>query len=168
MFQVVIMFDFCNICIMINFFKEIFNSHKKNLKGKKQNILIYQIIRDSINLMVKDLINNTIRNINKNKIKSISNVKNWPNQLVHFSNNFVNIENEIRTFLKLKMYNNPKVLRKNNEGKKIVKKLFEKIKTSPTKFIPKDKINHDKYRTTCDFISGMTDRYAINLYNKIK
>ena len=28
--------------------------------------------------------------------------------------------------------------------------------------------NADIERSICDFIAGMTDRYAINLYNKIK
>ena len=28
--------------------------------------------------------------------------------------------------------------------------------------------NESKERTICDFIAGMTDRFAINLYNKIK
>ena len=42
--------------IEINFFKDIYNSHKKNIRKNKNDILIYQIIRDSIDLMVKDLI----------------------------------------------------------------------------------------------------------------
>jgi dGTPase len=29
-------------------------------------------------------------------------------------------------------------------------------------------LKHNKYRTVSDFISGMTDRYAINLYNSNK
>ena len=36
------------------------------------------------------------------------------------------------------------------------------------KFISKDQLSKDKYRAISDFISGMTDRYAINLYNNIK
>ena len=31
-----------------------------------------------------------------------------------------------------------------------------------------DQLRINKYRAISDFISGMTDRYAINLYNKIK
>ena len=38
-----------------------------------------------------------------------------------------NSENEIRYFLKTKMYNNKNVLGKNNKGKLIIKKLFNKI-----------------------------------------
>ena len=51
-----------NDLIEINFFKEILNSHTKKIRSKNYDILIYQIIRDSINLMVKDLIKNTINN----------------------------------------------------------------------------------------------------------
>ena len=65
------------------------------------------------------------------------------------------------------MYNNKKVLLKNNHGKKIVNKLFSKIKEKPKKFITVDQLKNDANRTIADFISGMTDRYAINLYKSI-
>ena len=66
------------------------------------------------------------------------------------------------------MYNNKSVIKKNNEGKLIVKKLFNKIKKNPQKFISKKILQIDKYRAISDFISGMTDRYAINLYKSFK
>ena len=58
--------------IEIQFFKEIYKSYKSNIKKKEKNIIIYQIIRDSINLMVEDVINNTLLNIKDNKIKKYS------------------------------------------------------------------------------------------------
>ena len=155
--------------IEINFFKQIFKSHKKNIKGKKEEILIYQIIRDSIDLMVKDLINNTIINIKYYKIKSLNDVYNCPSNLVSFSEEFKDTDKEIRFFLKLKMYDNKKVLIKNNKGKKIIKTLFKLILKKPNKFLSKYKFNKkEKFRAIADFISGMTDRYAINLYNNNK
>ena len=66
------------------------------------------------------------------------------------------------------MYNNSNVLKRNNEGKLIIKKLFKKIQNNPQKYILKKNLKKDKFRAISDFISGMTDRYAINLYNKIK
>ena len=86
--------------------------------------------------------------------------------MVDFSDKVKNSENEIRFFLKTKMYNNKDVLAKNNKGKSTIKKLFNKIKTTPEKFISKDQLVRNKYRAISDFISGMTDRYAINLNNK--
>ena len=88
--------------------------------------------------------------------------------MVEFSNKIKNSENEIRYFLKTKMYNNKNVLGKNNKGKVIIKKLFNKISKNPKKFISTKEITKDKYRAISDFISGMTDRYAINLFNNIK
>ena len=67
-----------------------------------------------------------------------------------------------------KMYNNENVLSKNNNGKIIIENLFKKISKNPKKFLSKDEFSKNKYRAISDFISGMTDRYAINLYNNIK
>ena len=157
-----------NDLIEINFFKEIHVFHKQSINKNNKSILIYQIIRDSIDLMVKDLIRNTIQNLKKNKVKNIQNVYNLPNQTVCFSNKFKNIEKEIRLFLRQKMYNNQNVLTKNNNGKKIVKKLYSLISKKPNKFLAREQLKEDKTRAISDFISGMTDRYAINLYNSTK
>ena len=118
--------------------------------------------------MVKDLIKNTKKNLKINDIKSLKDVYNLEGPIVCFSNKFDNIEKEIRYFLRSKMYNNKKVLLKNNKGKLIIKKLFHKIKNIPNKFIPKDQLKKNENRAIADFISGMTDRYAINLYKGIK
>ena len=67
------------------------------------------------------------------------------------------------------MYNHKNVLKRTQIGRKIVKFLFSKIKKNPNKFIKKNLLlNISKERLVCDFIAGMTDRYAINLYNSIK
>ena len=75
----------------------------------------------------------------------------------------------IKKFLRKKMYFNNKVIKKTNFGKKIIKHLFLKIKKNPNKYLDlkiNKKSNID--RSICDFIAGMTDRFAINLYNKSK
>ena len=154
--------------IEISFFKDIHKKYKKKINKNNQKIATYQIIRDSIDLMIKDLINNTKKNLRNEKIKNLNNVKNSNMLIVNFSDKIINSINEIRFFLKTKMYNNKDVLLKNNQGKKIIKKLFFTINTNPIKFISKQDITDDKFRTVSDFISGMTDRYAINLYNRIK
>ena len=152
----------------INFFNDIYKSHKKNIKSKNNNTLIYQIIRDSINLMVKDLINNTIKNLKNKKIKTLKDIYILDENLVCFSNKFNKIEGEIKSFLREKMYNNKSVQIKNNQGKKIIKNLFKIISKKPNFFLNSDELKKDKFRTIADFISGMTDRYAINLYKKNK
>ena len=154
--------------VEINFFKDIFKKYKKKINKQNYKIVTNQVIRDSIDFMIKDLINNTKLNLNQNKIKTFKDVCNIDFLIVDFSDKVKNSENEIRFFLKTKMYNNKNVLNKNNKGKLIIKKLFNKIKQNPNRFISKKQLSFDKFRAISDFISGMTDRYAINLYNNIK
>ena len=154
--------------VEINFFRNIYKKYKNKINKENYKIVTYQIIRDSIDLMIKDLINNTKNNLDYNNIKTLKDISKTSFLMVDFSDKVKNSENEIRYFLKSKMYNNKNVLKKNNNGKLIVKKLFNKIIKNPKKFISKKQLSFDKYRAISDFISGMTDRYAINLYNYIK
>ncbi len=154
--------------VEIGFFKDIYNKYKQKINKQNYKIATYQIIRDSIDLMIKDLINNTKKSLIVNKIKSYKEISKANFLIVDFSSNVKNSVNEIRYFLKLKMYYNKNVLSKNNKGKLIIKKLFNKIKKNPTKFISKEQLNTDEHRAISDFISGMTDRYAIKLYNNSK
>ena len=154
--------------VEIGFFKDIYNKYKKKINKKNYKIAIHQIIRDSIDLMIKDLISNTKKNLNRLNIKNHKNLKFSKELIVDFSDEIKLSEKEIRLFLRTKMYNNKDVLKKNNKGKKIINKLFKMIIKRPLKFIDKQDLKHDKFRAVSDFISGMTDRYAINLYKSSK
>ena len=154
--------------IEIDFFRSIYLKYKKKINKKNYKIATYQIIRDSIDLMIRDLLTNTQKNLKNFKIKSIKDIANSDQLLVSFSNSIQKSEKEIKLFLRTKMYDNKLVLKKNQRGKIIIKKLFGMIKSNPRKFLTKDQLTKDKFRAISDFISGMTDRYAINLYNNFK
>ena len=143
--------------------------HKKKQSTFSLDIVIRQIIREIINIMVKDLISTTKKNIKKYKLKSINDVYNTKKKIVSFSNEMKDFDYKIKKFLKQKMYYNKKVKKNTNEGKKIIKKLFFTFKKKPSLYLNVNKYNKSNLeRQICDFIAGMTDRYAINLYNKIK
>jgi len=152
----------------INFFKSIYLKYKNKINKKNYKIATYQIIRDSIDLMIRDLLSNTQKNLKDIKIRSYKDIGKSDKVIVCFSDKIHGTEKEIKSFLRTKMYNNKSVLRKNQRGKIIIKKLFGIIKSNPRKFLSKDQLTKDKYRAISDFISGMTDRYAINLYNNFK
>ena len=143
--------------------------HINKIKKYPHDIVLRQIVREIIDEMVRDVIFNTQKNIKKNKIKSIKDIYKSKYPIVCFSNKMKKFDINVKKFLKKNMYYNKNVIHKTNLGKKIVKKLFFIIKKNPKKYIKFDKSNNaDIERSICDFIAGMTDRYAINLYNKIK
>jgi len=152
----------------INFFKAIYLKYKKKINKTNYKIATYQIIRDSIDLMIRDLLDNTKKYLKQNKIITLKDVINSNYSIVNFSEKMQNSEKEIRFFLRTKMYNNKSVLSKNQRGKMIIMKLFSIIKSKPNRFLTKEQLAKNKFRAISDFISGMTDRYAINLYNNFK
>ncbi len=90
-------------------------------------------------------------------------------KIVCFSNDMQNFDVKIKNFLRKKMYFHKSVNTKTNYGRKIIKDLFLIIKKNPKKYININKYkNSNTERIICDYIAGMTDRYAINLFNKIK
>ena len=143
--------------------------HKKKLKSYSIDLVIRQIIREIINEMVKDVIKTTKKNISFYKIKYLSDIYKTKNQLVSFSHKMQLFDKEIKLFLRQKMYFHSKVNSKTNYGRKVITQLFAKIKRNPKQYINIKKYsNLNTERIICDFVAGMTDRYAINLYNSIK
>ena len=147
----------------------IINKHKNKLKKHERELALRQIIRDIINEMVKDVVINTKKNLKKEKIKNIKDVYKTDIQLVTFSEEVTDFDIGIKSFLRENMYYNKKVLNKTKKGEKIIKLLFSRINKHPLKFIKRNILKmYSKERSICDFIAGMTDRYAINLYNSLK
>ena len=147
----------------------IISKHKKFIKLKGTELVLRQIIRAIINEMVNDIIFNTKKNIKKKKISSIKDIYECKNLLVSFSKEMELFNISIKSFLKERMYFSKNVLKKTNNGKKIIKELFLKIRKKPSKFIKKSVYQKNNIeRNICDFIAGMTDRYAINLFNSLK
>ena len=154
-----------NIPILNN----IINKHIKKLKKHSIDLVIRQIVREIINEMVSDVIITTKKNISIYKIKNLKDVYKSSNQLVSFSKKMKIFDKQIKKFLKQKMYFHREVNSKTKYGRRIIINLFAKIKKNPKKYINIKKYdNLNIERIICDYIAGMTDRYAINLYNQIK
>ena len=157
--------DLANIPVL----NKIIYKHRSKFTKYSADLIVRQIIRDIINEMVKDVIKTTEKNIKTNKIKNLKGVYNTEKKIVCFSYKMKRFDLEIKKFLKEKMYFHKNVKKKTNYGKKIIKKLFLIIIKNPKKYINIKKYKNSKLeRIICDYIAGMTDRYAINLYKKIK
>ena len=132
-------------------------------------LIIRQIVREIINEMVKDIIATTQKNIKKYKIKNTHDIYNSKYPIVAFSTKMKKFDRKIKSFLRKKMYFHKNVKINTNKGKIIIIKLFKFLIKNPNRYINVSKYDKTNIaRSICDFIAGMTDRYAISLYNKIK
>ena len=148
---------------------EIINEHVRKSKQFKREVVVSQIVRKLINVMVIDVINTTKRNLKKYNPRSIDDVYNQDRLIVDFSKNMKKVDVQIKDFLRRNMYNHRNVVINTNKGKKIIKILFNYLLKNSNKHIDEELLKKEpKERVVADFIAGMTDRYAINLYEKIK
>jgi len=130
----------------------------------------YLIIRSLIDLQVTDLIRETEKNIKKLKLESCRDVKKLNKKVVTFSKVMLNLRIPLRRFLMEKLYHHYRVIRMSNKAKRFIQELFSVYLKSPGELpveiqrkIPKDGVR----RAVCDYIAGMTDRYALDEYKKL-
>ena len=153
----------------ISYISKLINKHTRNIKKFRREIIISQIVRDLINLMVMDVIKTTNINLKKSNPQSVKDIYKQDRLIVDFSDKMKLIDYQIKDFLRTNMYNHKRVITNTNKGRKILNGLFKYLSKNPKKYINKDLFNNEsKERVVADFIAGMTDRYAINLYKKIK
>ncbi len=153
----------------ISFFKEIIYEIKNKYNKINENHLTYQVLRKSISTMISDIYYNTKKNLQKFEINSYESIRNHSNFLVSMSKKMNDNSLSIKDFLFENVYNHNSLMIKRKKAEEIIIKLFDYYKINYDK-LPKDwkKIKStNEERNICDYISGMTDRFALNLYNSI-
>ncbi|MFA5063420.1 MAG: deoxyguanosinetriphosphate triphosphohydrolase [Candidatus Omnitrophota bacterium] len=130
----------------------------------------YLIIRSLIDLQVTDLIRETESNIQKAGLKSYKDAKKIKKKIVTFSQDMLKLRIPLRAFLMDKLYNHYRVVRMSIKAKRFIQELFRVYVANPKQLPEKiqNRIDRDGVkRTVCDYIAGMTDRYALDEYKKL-
>jgi len=108
-----------------------------------------------INTMVNDFITETLR-LDDGKL--------------HVREEILSAMIELREFLWDRIYENEMVHADFHKAAKILKELYQYFMEHPDTFlslIEKESLYDSRERCICDFLAGMTDRYAFNLYEKV-
>ena len=156
----------------IEIWKKTIRNIRESYANLSRELKIYLAIRNIINMQVTDLINHTSSRIKRMKIKDYTEARNSSKRLVSFSKNIEQSRKELRSFLYKSLYCHWRVLRMSDKAKRFVERLFNVYIYNPHLLPPsfEKKIKTNKKnikRTVCDFIAGMTDRFALNEYKKL-
>ena len=129
-----------------------------------------RIIRRLIGLEVEDLTETTHQNIVDSGIGSVEELQLLPYNVIGFSDEMKNYNRELKDFLFQNLYQNHRVIRMQVKAEKIIQELFQAYHREPL-MLPEhiqpwiDERGLD--RAICDYIAGMTDRYAMQEYEKL-
>ncbi|MCX5703501.1 MAG: deoxyguanosinetriphosphate triphosphohydrolase [Candidatus Omnitrophica bacterium] len=158
--------DLENLAIWGRIYKDISKKYGKIDPDKRK----YLIIRSLIDMQVTDLIRQTERNISGLKLKSYLDVKKADKKVVAFSKDMLNLRSPLREFLTEKLYRHYRVMRMSAKAKRFIQELFNVYLDNPQQLpseVQKRLARDGARRVVCDYIAGMTDRYALDEYKKL-
>ena len=130
----------------------------------------HRMIRELVGLMVTDMIRSTNQRLNKSGVKTPVDIQSLKTNLVGYSEDMQGKNREIKDFLYKNLYTHYRVLRMAVKAERVITDLFRAYEAEPA-ILPDDMpalINlRGLERTICDYIAGMTDRFAIEEHGKL-
>ncbi len=149
--------------------REHYKSSKKSFPGSSWRESKHDTIRRIINSQVQDIITSTCERIKTRKIRDITDVRVNGHDLVVFSEDMNEKNIELKRFLMTRMYKNERVMKLEKSARKTLSGLFQLYIVDPNK-IPEhvrklEKVD-GRHRMVCDYVAGMTDRYALQQYER--
>jgi dGTPase len=143
--------------------------YKKTARKSDREERIYTAIRNFIELEVSDVIETSLKNIKEKKIKSLKDVYS-KSPVIKFSKELEIKNRELKDFLNQNLYQHYKVVKMQEKSKRIIEALFS-IYIKETNQLPpqfrKTIPEFGKERVICDYIAGMTDRFAQYEYERL-
>ena len=130
----------------------------------------YFIIRCIIDSQVKDVVHTAEAGLRGANIKSADDARRHPGPLVQYSESLGRLNAELRDYLYKNLYFNPEVHEPNRRAVQMLEQLFKYYLDHPTEIgeLSQKRAEHDGWpRAICDYLAGMTDRYALLEHQRI-
>jgi dGTPase len=128
------------------------------------------VVRKLIDWQVNDLLETTRHNLAAERIGSVADVRRCGHLLVVPSSEVKSLKAGLGTFLHEHVYRHYRVLRMTYKGQRILRQMFDEFRahpeTMPTRYY-KRAAEGNLQQSVCDYLAGMTDRYAQDEYLRL-
>ena len=138
--------------------------------GALEDMTRHQMIRDLIGLEIDDLLHASDAALKASGADSVEAVQRLSHNLVTFSAGMVQANSALKDFLYHYLYQHFQVARMQVKAERIIEDLFRAYLQTP-EILPAEvqarARSQGTERTVCDYIAGMTDRYASQEHGKL-
>ena len=136
--------------------------------------IVNETVRRIINLLVSDLILNSNANIKNYNIKTPNDVRTCEKETICFSDRIKKENMNLKRFLHKNLYKHPDVKKMTDKATIVIQDLFNAY-SGDIELLPKPFLKHNMQkirgnqaeRVICDYIAGMTDRFALKEHKKL-
>ncbi|HWQ46695.1 MAG TPA: deoxyguanosinetriphosphate triphosphohydrolase [Longilinea sp.] len=138
--------------------------------GVLDDLMRHRIIRRLIGILVTDQVHATEERLRKAGVNSVSSLQSLPYNVIGYSTEMMPRNRALKDFLYNNLYRHYRVMRMQVKAERILTDLFQAYKSEPhilpthmQTLIPERGLE----QTICDYISGMTDRFAIDEHTRL-
>ena len=142
--------------------------------GLERNRFVNELVRRVITRFVEDVIAESQRRLKEAAPKSAAEVRAASRPMVTFSTEMQKADAAIKAYLYPHMYRHPRVMKVRVEAAEVVRRLAEAFLADPQKMpgewaVTAARLNDPNRvgRLVCDYIAGMTDRYALAEHERL-
>jgi len=132
----------------------------------------YRAVKTLIDELVTNVVESTLTNLSETGVRSPDDVRNCARPLVDFSPEIKLHAGSLKTFLYTYVYYHFQVVRMKEKARRLIQEVFNAYLEEPQQ-LPSHIQKHETAarvplpRAICDYIAGMTDRYAVDEHRKL-
>ncbi len=130
----------------------------------------HRIVRRLVGKEVSDFIHASNEALVANNIQSVDDLRRLPHNIVTHSEQVGQLNRQLKDFLYNNLYRHWRIMRMDLKARRFVGELFEAYLTSPVVLptnVQQQIERQGLERTVCDYMAGMTDRFALEEHNKL-
>jgi dGTPase len=149
---------------------ELWERARAAVPGDLDDMTRHRLVRRMIAWQVDDLLKETETRLQAAKLCSVEEVRQCPRMLVGFSPEMEQRRNELKEFLYRRLYRHYRVVRMAGKARRVIRDLFAAYLETPDqlpRWVQERVGSEGLHRAICDYLAGMTDRYAIEEYAKL-
>src|SRR5262249_38742286 len=118
----------------------------------------------------QDLLQTTLSQVQQAGVQSVEDVRQVGRRLVGYSPEMAEQVKQLKDFLYKNMYRHYRVVRMGDKAARLLRDLFESYVAEPLQRPPRSQertASQGPHRVVCDYIAGMTDRFAMDEHRKL-
>lgn len=132
----------------------------------------YQFIRRLVGMEVSDVINATQQKLESANVTSLADLRGLAHNVADYSAEFQLLNGELKQYLFKNFYRHYRVVRMASKAERTLRDLFHAYVQEPLQLPPEIQQRAQtqpggRERVVCDYLAGMTDRYAIQEHKRL-
>ncbi|OGO65116.1 MAG: deoxyguanosinetriphosphate triphosphohydrolase [Chloroflexi bacterium RBG_19FT_COMBO_55_16] len=130
----------------------------------------HRLIRRLIGIEVSDLVTATDQRLRESGVRSVEELQRLAYNVIGYSEDLHRRNRQLKDFLYANMYRHHRVVRMAVKAERIITDLFTAYRSEPAmlpRHVQTSIETRGLERTICDYIAGMTDRYALKEHDKL-